>query len=108
MVFDLSQIPSSQHLPLRDTLITAMQSISQSGPKNVITHLCLALSGLALQAPLFDIIDVMVKTFGQDPEGVRVLLEFLTVFPEELADNTRIPVPVSSVGRNESRSSFVF
>lgn len=95
VIFDLSQIPASQHIPLRDTLISAIQSISQSGPKNVVTHLCLALSGLALQAPFLDIIDDMIKTFGQNPEGVNVLLEFLTVFPEELSENSRIPVSVS-------------
>ncbi|GJJ13830.1 hypothetical protein Clacol_008087 [Clathrus columnatus] len=92
VIYDLTQIPSTQYIPLRDTLITAMHSISQSGPKTVITQLCLALSGLALQTPLLDIIDVMLKTFGQTPEGVAVLLEFLTVFPEELSENTRIPV----------------
>lgn len=37
----------------------------------------------------------MVETFGNDPDKVGVLLEFLTVLPEEVNMNHRIPIEVS-------------
>jgi len=41
----------------------------------------------------------MVDMFGGGSgEGVPVLLEFLTVFPEELCENTKIPMSVSWEG----------
>jgi len=36
----------------------------------------------------------MIDTFGSDPAAVPVLLQFLTLLPEEIDSNTRIPVTV--------------
>jgi transportin-3 len=59
----------------------------------VITQLCLAISGLALQLPQWDnAVQTMIESFGTNPATVPVLLQFLTVLPEELSSNTRIPV----------------
>ncbi|KAF8584964.1 ARM repeat-containing protein [Ramaria rubella] len=92
VTFDMSQVPAAQLLPLRDTLITALRGCAQ-GPRTVITQLCLALSGLALQLPQWEnVVQSMHDTFGRDPASVPVLLEFLTVFPEELSGNSKIPV----------------
>lgn len=41
------------------------------------------------------VIPEMIETFGNDPEKVGVLLEFLTVLPEEVNMNHRIPIEVS-------------
>lgn len=61
----------------------------------MITQLCLAVSGLALQLPQWDnAVQTMIESFGTNPATVPVLLQFLTVLPEELASNTRIPVTV--------------
>jgi len=38
----------------------------------------------------------MIDTFGSDPAAVPVLLQFLTLLPEEIDSNTRIPVTVRS------------
>ena len=61
----------------------------------MVTQLCLALAGLALQVPQWkDVVPTMHEMFGRDPASVFVLLEFLTVFPEELSGNSKIPVSV--------------
>ena len=43
-----------------------------------------------------DVVKEMTAKFGSDPNSVGVLLEFLTVLPEEVTMNQRIPVDVSS------------
>ncbi|KAJ8591523.1 ARM repeat-containing protein [Rhizopogon salebrosus TDB-379] len=92
VTYDLHQVDPSNLLPLRDTLITALERY-KSGPKTIITQLCLALSGLALQLPAWEnALQSMVETFGTNPATVPVLLQFLTVLPEEVSGNTRIPV----------------
>lgn len=72
----------------------------------MLTQLCLALSGLALQLPEWErVVQNMYDMFGTDPATVPVLLEFLTVFPEELSGNSKIPVSVSEIAcLNESFS----
>lgn len=42
-----------------------------------------------------DVVKGMTSRFGNDPASVGVLLEFLTVLPEEITTNHRIPVDVS-------------
>ncbi|KAF9229185.1 ARM repeat-containing protein [Gyrodon lividus] len=92
VTYDLHQVDPANLLPLRDTLITALERY-HTGPRTVITQLCLAISGLALQLPQWDnAVQAMIETFGTNPATVPVLLQFLTVLPEELASNTRIPV----------------
>lgn len=63
------------------------------------TQICLALSGLALQLkdgedPEWgdNVVGSMIERFGSDPSEVVTLLEFLTVLPEEVTMNQRIPV----------------
>ena len=95
VTFDLNQVPAAHHLQLRDTLLTALRGCAQ-GPRTVITQLCLALAGLALQVPQWEnVVQSMYDMFGRDPATVPVLLEFLTVLPEELSGNSKIPVSVS-------------
>ncbi|KAF9244609.1 armadillo-type protein [Melanogaster broomeanus] len=92
VTYDLHQVDAANLLPLRDTLITALETY-HTGPRTIITQLCLAMSGLALQLPQWDnAVQTMIETFGTNPATVPVLLQFLTVLPEELASNTRIPI----------------
>jgi transportin-3 len=80
---------------LRDTLFTALERY-QNGPRTIIVQLCLALSGLAVQLPAWDNpVQSLADLFGRNPATVPVLLQFLTVLPEELASNTKIPITVS-------------
>jgi transportin-3 len=94
VTFDLSQVDQSHLLPLRDTLLTALERY-QTGPRSIIVQLCLAISGLALQLPAWDsAVQSMIDSFGRNPATVPTLLQFLTLLPEELNGNTRIPVTV--------------
>ncbi|KAH8120311.1 ARM repeat-containing protein [Phellopilus nigrolimitatus] len=93
VTYDLNQLDPAFIPPLRDTLLTALESFS-SGPKNIVVQLSLALSGLALQFPAWQDVAVqnVIDKFGQNPETVPTLLELLTVLPEEVCSNTKIPV----------------
>ncbi|KAI6047713.1 armadillo-type protein [Pisolithus marmoratus] len=92
VTYDLHQVNAANLLPLRDTLIAALVEY-HAGPKAIITQLCLAIAGLALQLPAWDnAVQTMIETFGTNPASVPVLLQFLKVLPEELTGNTRIPV----------------
>lgn len=94
VTYDLNQVPSENLLPLRDTLLAALQTY-HAAPRTIIIQLSLAIAGLALQLrswhdPTKDLIDM----FGRDPATVPTLLEFLTLLPEEVSGNTRIPITV--------------
>lgn len=94
ITFDLEQVPSEQRISLRDTLLTALSAYA-SGPRVIQTQLSLALSGLALQLDESEwptVVPGMIERFGSSPETVPVLLEFLTVLPEEVITNHRIPI----------------
>lgn len=96
--YDIDQIPRETLPSLRATLITALQAY-KSGPKVIQTQISLALSGLALQLRDGEdpdwgdhVVRSMIDIFGKDPSDVATLLEFLTVLPEEVNTNQRIPV----------------
>lgn len=73
------------------------------GPRSLLVQLCLALSGLALQFPAWkNPVQDMIDSFGRNPATVPTLLQFLTVLPEELTSNTRIPVTVLLRASNSS------
>ncbi|EIN14130.1 ARM repeat-containing protein [Punctularia strigosozonata HHB-11173 SS5] len=92
VTFDLEQVDAAHLLSLRDTLVSAFQQY-HSGPRNILVQLCLAISGLALQLPAWENpVQSMIEAYGRNPETVPALLQFLTVFPEELTMNTRIPL----------------
>ncbi|WFC97613.1 Nuclear import receptor [Malassezia yamatoensis] len=94
ITFDLQQLPLEAQLSLRDTLLDALNLYAR-GPRVVQTQLCLAIAALALQIPessWSNVVPSMVDRFGKSAETVNVLLEFLTVLPEEVAQNHRIPI----------------
>ena len=84
-------------LPLRDTLLTALREY-HSGPRTIVVQLSLAIAGLALQLPAWEnVVQSMIDSFGRDPATVPTLLEFLTILPEEVNSNTRIPISVGLI-----------
>lgn len=94
VTFDLEQVDQANLIPLRDSLLAALQ-LYHKGPRNIITQLCLAISGFALQVPAWSgAVQHMIESFGRNPATVPALLQFLTVLPEELNTNTRIPITV--------------
>lgn len=89
----MHQVNASDLSGLRDSLLTALERY-HSGPRAIIVQLCLAVAGLALQSPGWsNPVAMMIESFGRNSETVPVLLQFLTILPEELM-NTRIPVTV--------------
>ncbi|KAI0274761.1 ARM repeat-containing protein [Gloeopeniophorella convolvens] len=92
VTYDLAQVDPAQLFGLRDTIIAALEHF-QDGPRAIILQLSLALSGLALQLPAWtNAVEGLIERYGQNPSMVPVLLQFLTVLPEELYSNTKIPV----------------
>lgn len=98
MIYDLQEVDPGDLVGLRDTLLTAFQKY-HTGPRTILVQLCLVISGLALQFPAWkDPVQDMIDTFGRNPATVPALLQFLTILPEELTTNTKIPITVSSSG----------
>lgn len=97
MIYDLHQVDDANRLALRDTLVTALQRY-HTGPRTIIVQLCLAISGLALQLPAWtNPVQDLIDSFGQNPATVPALLQFLTILPEEMNTNTKIPITVCIV-----------
>ncbi|KAF8971485.1 armadillo-type protein [Flammula alnicola] len=82
VTYDLNQVDPQNLLPLRDTLLSALETY-HTGPRTIVVQLSLAISGLALQLPTWE---------NPNPTTVPTLLEFLTLLPEEVTSNTRIPI----------------
>ena len=79
---------------LKETLLTALRTY-HNGPRTILVQLCLAISALALQMPAWeDPVQTLIDLFGRTPATVPALLQFLTVLPEELTTNTKIPITV--------------
>ena len=94
VTYDLVDMSPNDLLQLRDTLLTALQTY-HAGPRTILVQLCLAISGVALQLPAWeDPVQTMIETFGANPAMVPALLQFLTVLPEEVTTNTKIPLTV--------------
>lgn len=94
MTYDLHQVDPANLPTLKETLLAALQTY-HTGPRTIIVQLCLAVAGLALQLPSWENpVQTMIDTFGRNPATVPVLLQFLTLLPEELNTNTRIPITV--------------
>ncbi|EDR15554.1 uncharacterized protein LACBIDRAFT_181790 [Laccaria bicolor S238N-H82] len=92
VTYDLHQVDPTNLLALRDTLLTALERY-HGGPRTINVQLCLAIAGLALQLPAWDnAVQTMIDSFGRNPATVPTLLQFLTLLPEELFGNTKIPI----------------
>jgi len=91
----LNQV-APEHLPALQTTLIGALDLYHAGPRTIIIQLCLALSGLALQLPSWgSCVQDMIETFGRNPASVPALLQFLTLLPEEINGNFRIPITVS-------------
>ncbi|KAG5647647.1 hypothetical protein DXG03_009000 [Asterophora parasitica] len=92
VTYDLNQVDHKNLPALRDTILGALER-HHTGPRSIIVQLCLALAGIALQMPSWpDAVQTMIDSFGRNPASVPLLLQFLTLLPEELTSNTKIPV----------------
>ncbi|OAV89174.1 hypothetical protein PTTG_08632 [Puccinia triticina 1-1 BBBD Race 1] len=93
ITFDLDQLPEPHRLQLRDSLLTALSQDLIISSKIILVQLCLSLANLALQLPEWPtVVTNLIEKFGKDPKTVPVLLEFLTVFPQEIVGNLKIQI----------------
>lgn len=66
----------------------------------MLVQISLALSGLAIQMKEWDdAVPSLIEGLGRNPVTVSALLQFLTVLPEEISGNTRIPISVGDQTR---------
>ncbi len=92
-----SSSPRRRACSCGDTLLVALQGYV-GGPRVIQLRICLALAAMALQMgeeQWPDVVGGMMQRFGNEPQTVGLLLEFLTVLPEEITSNHRIPIEVS-------------
>ncbi|KAH0358344.1 ARM repeat-containing protein, partial [Aureobasidium melanogenum] len=83
IIFDFHQLPRESLPELRNTLLSLLAQYSQ-GPKPIRTQLCVCLANLAIQMLEWkDVLQLVVSTLGNDPNGIACVLEFLHVLPEE-------------------------
>ncbi|EMR09807.1 hypothetical protein PNEG_01988 [Pneumocystis murina B123] len=86
--YDIHQLPNESLSSLKDSLFQLIL-LYYSGPKSILTQLCVALAGLALQMLDWkDVIGDVVSVFGKDNSTWGCLLQFISVLPEEV-DNKK-------------------
>jgi transportin-3 len=96
ITYDLHQLQREELVSLRDSLINLLV-LYRTGARPIRTQLCVSLAGLALQMLEWkDVIGLAVQALGNDQHGSVVLLEFLTVLPEEVTDGRKVSLSVSS------------
>ncbi|KAF7320101.1 hypothetical protein MKEN_00794500 [Mycena kentingensis (nom. inval.)] len=93
VTYDLGQLDPANLPGIRDTFIAALER-HHDGARTIIVQLCLAIAGLALQFPAWSptAVPFMITHFGSNPSTVQTLLQFLTLLPEEVNNNSRIPI----------------
>lgn len=90
ITYDLHQLPRDSLISLRDSLINLLV-VYRNGLRPIRTQLCICLAGLALQMLEWrDVIDLVVQALGTDAQRSIVLLEFLTVLPEEVTEGRKV------------------
>jgi hypothetical protein len=92
----LADLHEGERVTLFGALQTALSLNYLTGPRVIVIQICLSLAGLVLQ--MSDGPNVMLQflsTLFLDPRGRAALLTFLTILPEEITTNTRIPISVS-------------
>lgn len=96
ITYDIHQLPRDALLALRDSIISLLVNY-RTGARPIRTQLCVCLAGLALQMLEWkDVINLLVTALGNDVQSSIVLLEFLTVLPEEVGDGRKVSLTVSS------------
>ncbi|KAI8889030.1 ARM repeat-containing protein [Backusella circina FSU 941] len=92
ITYDLRDLDPTARLQLRDSLVELLVRFAK-GPKAIMIQLCLAMADLAIQMLEWKtVVPDLVEKLGKTPESVSCLLEFLKVLPEEMNNNTRLPL----------------
>lgn len=93
---DLHGLPRDSWPSLRATLLAAAATYATS-LRAVRTQLCLAVVYLAVQdTSWMDVVPATIKSWF-NPDQVVLLLEFLTVLPQELCGDSKFMISVRSI-----------
>ncbi|KKY14453.1 putative mrna transport regulator [Phaeomoniella chlamydospora] len=88
ITYDLDQLPVDAQQPLRDSLLSLLQTYA-NGPKPIRTQLCVCLASLAIQMTSWkDVLATVGSTLGND--AWDCILEFLRILPEEVTEGRKI------------------
>ncbi|KAJ8032102.1 Transportin-3 [Holothuria leucospilota] len=105
--YSFHELPADSHNSLRDSLINHLETMTDPQFQITSTQLCLALADLALQmvewknSPNF-----IIQKFSSNTASIPVLLELLTVLPEEVhSKNLRLGMNRREEFRLELRST---
>ncbi|OLY85438.1 hypothetical protein AYI68_g371 [Smittium mucronatum] len=90
IINNFKDLDSGSSLMLKDSLIQHLLS-SRNESQSLRTQLCLSIADLSLQLVAWeDPVKDMIDSFTSDSSSIIVLLEFLTILPEEVDNNDRI------------------
>jgi len=96
ITYDLHQLPAEALEPLRDSLITLLQTYS-GGPRPIRTQICVCLASLAIQMPSWkNVLGTVGSALGSDSNGGDCLLDFLRILPEEVTEGRKVNLTVCS------------
>ncbi|KAK3701544.1 hypothetical protein QZH41_020530, partial [Actinostola sp. cb2023] len=80
----ISELQHHQYQSLKDSIINHLSNL-HSVSQAIVTQLCLALADLAVQMPQWtNVVPSLYQRFGSSLESLPILLEILTVLPEEV------------------------
>lgn len=83
--YSFYELPAESHSSLRDSLMNHISGITSDVAPVIVTQLCLALADLALQMASWRLpVNDITSRFGNNVQYLPVLLEILTVLPEEV------------------------
>jgi hypothetical protein len=101
IVYDLDQVPRASLTPLRDSIISLLQTYAH-GPKPLRTQLCVCLVNLAIQMIEWkNVLQLVASSLGSGASDA--ILEFLQVLPEEVTEGRKINLSVCRI-----ESQFIF
>ena len=105
IIYDISELSLEHRMGLRDSLLAALQA----APSRMLARqIGLALADLLLQLPEWDhAVPSLCQSLGPRVETLSALLEFLTVLPEEAAENGRIDATNSDILTLDSAEAVV-
>ncbi|KAI9102434.1 armadillo-type protein [Phlyctochytrium arcticum] len=88
--YDFHQLDNTARTSLRDSLLVVCHKY-QAGPRPMTVQLSLSMADLAIQMTDWeDPVRHLIDLFGKEAGMIGVLLEFLSVLPEECSFNKRI------------------
>ncbi|ORX98968.1 ARM repeat-containing protein [Basidiobolus meristosporus CBS 931.73] len=92
ITYDLKELDTNARNSLRDSLLNLLHQF-RAGPNIIITQLCLSIANLALQANDWeDPVKQLIQLYASNPETAGCLLEFLSVLPEEISGDRKVPI----------------